>query len=89
MPLDRRVKFATAAAVLVGANAYARRRGYTIPGRTRARCSQGHEFTTLWIVGVSLTSLRLTPLRRVMRCPECRRWRLVRALKPEPAEAGA
>lgn len=63
------------------ANALLRRRGYDIPGRTVVRCSRGHEFTTTWIEGVSVTSLRLGPLRRLQRCRECHAWRVVRPVK--------
>lgn len=70
----------------VAANAYMHHQGYTIPGRTVARCSKGHEFTTLWIAGASPTSLRLTPGLRIQRCPECHAWRMVRPVKPGEAK---
>ena len=36
----------------VGLNSWARRAGYTIPGRSPVRCSTGHLFLTTWIMGV-------------------------------------
>jgi hypothetical protein len=46
-----------------------RRLGYSIPGRTAARCTLGHLFTMTWILGGSLTSIHLGPLTRACRCP--------------------
>jgi hypothetical protein len=36
-----------------------RRLGYSIPGRTAARCTLGHLFAMTWILGGSLTSIHL------------------------------
>ena len=45
------------------------RRGYRLGGtHVVVRCSERHLFTTIWIAGVSLKSLRLGPWR-VQRCP--------------------
>ncbi|HEV2426671.1 MAG TPA: hypothetical protein VGS61_00455 [Acidimicrobiales bacterium] len=81
-----KAKVIAAIGAVVAANAIMRHQGYDVPGRTTVRCSKGHEFTTLWIAGVSLNSVRLGPTRRFQRCPECRKWRIVRLLKP--GEAG-
>jgi hypothetical protein len=53
-----------------------RRRGYRAGGRVVARCRSGHLFTTLWLPGASLKSLRLGPWR-VQRCPVGRHWSVV------------
>jgi hypothetical protein len=46
----------------------ARALGYPVAGRVVVRCRQGHLFTTIWIPGASLKSLRLG-WWRVQRCP--------------------
>ena len=51
-------------------------RGQGAGGRVLVRCRDGHEFTTLWIPGVSVTSLRLGPWR-IQRCPVGRHWSVV------------
>jgi hypothetical protein len=66
---------------LVVATVTAKRRGYSgLGGNTIVRCSKGHLFTTIWIPGVSFTSIRLGP-RRFQRCPVGRHWALVRPVK--------
>jgi hypothetical protein len=62
------------AMVTVELNGWARRAGYAIPGRTPVRCSQGHLFLTTWVMGGSLTKVRLSPLTRWGRCPVGRHW---------------
>jgi hypothetical protein len=52
------------------------RRGQGFGGRVAVRCRDGHVFTTLWIPGVSVTSLRLGPWR-YQRCPVGHHWSLV------------
>lgn len=60
----------------VGAAA-GRRRGYSgMGGDTIVRCSQGHLFTTMWIVGSSVKAVRLG-YKRYQRCPVCQKWRIV------------
>ena len=60
----------------VGA-ATGRKRGYAgMGGDTVVRCSQGHLFTTKWIVGASVKAVRLG-YKRYQRCPVCERWRIV------------
>jgi hypothetical protein len=53
-----------------------RRRGYGFAGEVKVRCRDGHTFTTLWIPGVSFTSVRLG-LWRFQRCPVGNHWSLV------------
>ena len=53
-----------------------RRRGQGFGGRVAVRCRDGHVFTTLWIPGASVTSLRLGPWR-YQRCPVGQHWSLV------------
>jgi hypothetical protein len=61
---------------VVGAQA-GRQRGYSgLGGQTIVRCSRGHLFTTLWIVGSSVKAVRLG-YRRYQRCPVCKKWRIV------------
>jgi hypothetical protein len=51
-------------------------KGYRIGGNLIVRCSQGHLFTTLWIPGASVKSLRFL-WWRVQRCPVGNHWSLV------------
>lgn len=67
--------------VFVALNLWARRSGYIIPGRTAVRCSQGHLFRTTWVMGGSLTAVRLGPLLRYARCPAGHHWALIRPVK--------
>jgi hypothetical protein len=53
-----------------------KRRGYPLAGEVVVRCRAGHLFTTLWIPGLSVKSLRLGPWR-VQRCPVGRHWSVV------------
>lgn len=46
------------------------------PGRVVVRCRRGHLFTTIWIPGASIKSVRLGPWR-LQRCPVGRHWSLV------------
>jgi hypothetical protein len=66
---------------LAVATVVARRSGYSgLGGNTVVRCSQGHLFTTIWIPGASIKSIRLGPWR-FQRCPVGRHWALVRPVK--------
>jgi hypothetical protein len=49
-------------------------------GNVVARCRQGHLFTTIWIPGASVKSLRLG-WWRVQRCPVGHHWSLVRPVR--------
>ena len=54
----------------------ARRRGYAMGGNVVVRCRSGHLFTTIWVPGVSLKSIRLG-WWRFQRCPVGSHWTLV------------
>jgi len=54
----------------------ARRRGYPMGGNVVVRCRRGHLFTTIWIPGASLKSLRLG-WWRFQWCPVGAHWSLV------------
>jgi hypothetical protein len=58
----------------------ARRRGYTVGGNVVVRCRKGHLFTTIWIPGASLKSIRLG-WTRWQRCPVGSHWSLVTPVK--------
>jgi hypothetical protein len=53
-----------------------RRRGRLLAVSTVVRCRDGHLFTTLWIPGASIKSVRLG-WWRFQRCPVDRHWTLV------------
>ncbi len=74
----RRKLFAAIAAVTVAVEAVVlvRRRGYVWGLHTVVRCRSGHLFTTLWIPGASIKSVRLG-WWRVQRCPVGRHWSVV------------
>lgn len=58
-----------------------RRKGYSgIGGRTIVRCQRGHLFSTIWIPGASLKSIRLG-IYRFQFCPVGRHWSLVKPVK--------
>lgn len=64
------------------------RQGYSFGWNVPVRCRQGHIFTTTWIPGASVKSLRLG-LWRVQWCPVGRHVDLVRLVKEadlSPAE---
>ena len=69
--------------VTVGLNVWARRAGYAIPGRSPVRCSKGHLFLTTWVMGGSLTKVRLSPLTRWGRCPVGHHWATMHPVKDE------
>jgi hypothetical protein len=54
----------------------ARRLGYGVGGETIVRCRRGHFFTTVWIPGASLKSVRFG-WWRLQRCPVGPHWSLV------------
>ncbi|HWF50258.1 MAG TPA: hypothetical protein VG294_06380 [Solirubrobacteraceae bacterium] len=70
--------------VLVAADIVAtvvmRRLGYRLGPDTVVRCRQGHLFTTIWIPGASVKSLRLG-WWRFQWCPVGRHWTLVIPVK--------
>jgi hypothetical protein len=68
-------------AVLAVGTVVARRRGYSgLGGGTIVRCRSGHLFTTIWIPGASVKSIRLGP-RRFQYCPVGRHLALVAPVK--------
>jgi hypothetical protein len=63
--------------VLIGPEAATvRSRSGRLGGRVIVRCRSGHLFSTLWIPGASLKSVRLGPWR-LQRCPVGRHWSVV------------
>ena len=59
----------------------ARRMGYSgIGGDTIVRCRAGHLFTTLWVPGASLKSVRLG-MARLQYCPVGKHWTLVTPIR--------
>jgi hypothetical protein len=61
-------------------------RGYPVGGRLIVRCRQGHLFTTLWVPGVSLKSLRFL-WWRLQRCPVGRHWTIVTPVRESELSA--
>jgi hypothetical protein len=59
----------------------ARQRGYRFGRNVVVRCRAGHLFTTIWIPGASVKSLRLG-WARFQRCPVGKHWSLVTPVKP-------
>lgn len=51
-------------------------RGYPMAGKLVVRCRQGHLFTTWWLPGISVKSLRLG-WWRYQRCPVGGHWSLI------------
>jgi hypothetical protein len=79
MRTERRRHTAIAiACVLTGVEALgvAHRRGSLLAVDTVVRCRSGHLFTTWWIPGASIKSVRLG-WWRLQRCPVGRHWSLV------------
>lgn len=77
-PSKKRLGFILA--VYAAGTLVARRRGYAVGGRTIVRCRRGHLFTTIWVPGASLKSIRLG-WWRLQRCPVGRHWTLVAPVK--------
>ncbi|MCU4183617.1 hypothetical protein K6U06_04545 [Acidiferrimicrobium sp. IK] len=69
-----------AATVLTAGTIVSRRLGYKLGGDTIVRCKQGHLFSTIWVPGVSIKSLRLG-WYRVQRCPIGPHWSLVKPVR--------
>jgi hypothetical protein len=76
--MSRRRRFGLLAAIVAFlAEALAvSRRGYGLGGNVVVRCRDGHLFTTIWIPGASLKSVRLG-WWRLQRCPVGNHWSLV------------
>jgi hypothetical protein len=62
------------------ATVLARRCGYRFGSNVVVRCRTGHLFTTIWIPGASLKSLRLGWFR-FQRCPVGPHWSLIKPVK--------
>ena len=73
---SRRAGILVIGGLLIAATLVARRAGYRLGTHTVVRCREGHLFTTVWIPGASLTSLRLG-WWRFQYCPVGRHWSLV------------
>jgi hypothetical protein len=54
--------------------------GYKLGANTIVRCRSGHLFTTIWVPGVSLKSIRLGWMR-LQFCPVGRHWTIVTPVK--------
>jgi hypothetical protein len=74
--LRRALPILAVAAVLGGGTVVARRRGFLIGRNLIVRCRQGHLFTTIWLPGASLKSIRLG-WARIQRCPVGKHWSIV------------
>jgi hypothetical protein len=57
-----------------------RLRGYPIGGNLVVRCRKGHLFTTIWIPGASLKSVRFA-WWRFQWCPAGKHWSIVTPVK--------
>lgn len=55
-------------------------RGYPLGGNLVVRCRKGHLFTTIWLPGVSLKSIRFG-WWRIQRCPVGKHWSIVTPVK--------
>jgi hypothetical protein len=97
MPLVKRKRHLIALGVIVAGYAAgtvaATRRGYAFGRNAIVRCRSGHLFTTVWIPGASVKSLRLGPWR-LQWCPVGRHVTLVHpvmsaALTPAEREFAA
>jgi hypothetical protein len=76
----RRIVLASVVAFNVVGTIVARARGYGVGGNTVVRCRQGHLFTTIWIPGASVKSVRLG-WWRIQRCPVGGHWSIVVPVK--------
>ena len=72
----RRFAVAVAAAAVAVEAAAVKLRSGTLGGAVVVRCRRGHLFTTTWIPGMSVKSLRLG-WWRVQWCPAGRHWSVV------------
>lgn len=76
----RVVIFCGVVAAYAAGTVIAQRRGYKFGASVPVRCRDGHLFSTVWIPGVSVKSLRLG-LWRVQWCPVGRHVTLVSLVK--------
>ena len=75
-PKSRTRRFLVMAASVLPEAAMLTWRGYPPAGNVVVRCREGHLFTTIWVPGVSLKSVRLV-WWRLQRCPVGRHWSIV------------
>ena len=78
----RRGPLALAALAGVAELAAVRGRGYGFGGNVIVRCREGHLFSTIWIPGASVKSLRLG-FWRLQRCPVGSHWSLVTPVRED------
>jgi hypothetical protein len=77
----RRIALVVIALYVLG-TILARLRGYRFGANVIVRCREGHLFTTIWIPGASLKSVRLG-WWRLQRCPVGDHWSIVSPVKEE------
>jgi hypothetical protein len=76
----RRILLVAVVGFYVVGTIVARRRGYPMGGNVVVRCRKGHLFTTIWVPGVSVKSVRLG-WWRIQRCPVGKHWSVVVPVK--------
>jgi hypothetical protein len=75
-PKSRARKLLAVAAGVLAEAAAMRMRGYPMGTDVVVRCRRGHLFSTIWLPGISVKSLRLI-WWRVQRCPVGGHWTIV------------
>ena len=76
----RKRRLALVSGLYVVATIFARWRGYRFGTNLVVRCRRGHLFTTIWIPGLSLKSIRLG-WWRLQRCPVGPHWSIATPVK--------
>ena len=79
-PRRKRLFLIAVVAIYAVGTVIARRRGYPMGGNVIVRCRDGHLYTTIWVPGVSVKSIRLG-WWRIQRCPVGDHWSLVSPVK--------
>ena len=79
-PTNRRWTVLIALAAILVETVAMRLRGYRVGGNVVVRCQRDHLFTTIWLPGVSLKSLKLG-WWRFQHCPVGHHWSLVTPVK--------
>jgi hypothetical protein len=87
MPRQAKQRLGIAAALYALGTLVARARGYRVGWQTVVRCRSRHLFTTLWVPGVSVKSLRLG-WWRLQRCHVGAHWSLVSPVENETLTGG-
>jgi hypothetical protein len=82
----RRKRLAILAVGLIAETIPLWRHGYGIGGKVVVRCSKGHLYTTIWLPGASLKSLRLGS-RRFQYCPVGHHWSFVHLVRKSDLSA--